>query len=84
MTEEFDNVRVLSELEYSYLRSAARDNSGSVKQLLLDAGIKRDAKGYNVEATVDFETYYKASYVSQGTKMADFTTIFAKKGDFNN
>jgi hypothetical protein len=67
LTENFDIVRILSELEYAYLGSAARNNSGSVKQLLLDAGIKRDAKGYKVEATVDFETYYKASDVSQCT-----------------
>ena len=67
LTEEIDIVRILSQLEYAYLGSAAKDNSGSVKQLLLDAGIKRDAKGYNVEAKVDFETYYKASDVSQCT-----------------
>jgi len=59
--------RLISELEYAYLGAAARENSGSVEQLLLDAGIKRDAKGYNLEAQVDYETYYKASEVSECT-----------------
>jgi len=63
----YDIIRTLSELEYAYLGAAARENSGSVEQLLLDAGIKRDAKGYNLEAQVDYETYYKASEVSECT-----------------
>jgi len=69
LEERYDNVidRLISELEYAYLGAAARENSGSVEQLLLDAGIKRDAKGYNLEAQVDYETYYKASEVSECT-----------------
>ena len=58
-------VELLSLLEYSYLGATARENSGSVEQLLLDAGIKRDAKGYNIEANVDHETYFKMSEVSE-------------------
>mgnify|MGYP000008532320 FL=1 len=60
-----DPVYLLSLLEYSYLGATARENSGSVEQLLLDAGIKRDAKGYNIEANVDHETYFKVSDVSE-------------------
>lgn len=60
-----DAVHLLSVLEYSYLGATARENSGSVEQLLLDAGIKRDAKGYNIEANVDHETYFKVSDVSE-------------------
>ena len=58
-------VDKLAYLEYSYLGSTARENSGSVRQLLLDAGIKRDSKGYNIVPQVNFESYYKASEVSQ-------------------
>lgn len=58
---------LISYLEYSYLGSTARENSGSVRQLLLDAGIKRDSRGYNIATMVNFESYYKASKVSQCT-----------------
>ena len=58
-------VDKLAYLEYAYLGSTARENSGSVRQLLLDAGIKRDSKGYNIVPQVNFESYYKASEVSQ-------------------
>lgn len=63
----YDSALLLSVLEYTYFASAARENSGSISQLLLDAGIKRDSKGYNVEAIVDFEAYYLASDVSECT-----------------
>jgi len=62
-----DWISRFSEMEYAYFGSAARENSGGVKQLLLDAGIKRDSKGYNVEAIVDFESYYMNSGVSECT-----------------
>ena len=65
--EDYDVVTILSHLEYAYLGSLAKMNSGSVEQLLLDAGVKRDSKGYNVEAKVDYEKYYAASDVSQCT-----------------
>ena len=64
-SDGIDAVELLSILEYSYLGATARENSGSVEQLLLDAGIKRDAKGYNIEANVDHETYFKVSDVSE-------------------
>ena len=64
-SDGIDVVELLSFLEYSYLGATARENSGSVEQLLLDAGIKRDAKGYNIEANVDHETYFKVSDVSE-------------------
>ena len=65
--EDYDVVEILSHLEYAYLGSLAKMNSGSIEQLLLDAGVKRDSKGYNVEAKVDYEKYYAASDVSQCT-----------------
>ena len=65
--EDYDVITILSHLEYAYLGSLAKMNSGSVEQLLLDAGVKRDSKGYNVEAKVDYEKYYAASDVSQCT-----------------
>ena len=65
LSNPYDAVTLLSVLEYSYLGATARENSGSVEQLLLDAGIKRDAKGYNIEANVDHETYFKMSEVSE-------------------
>ena len=65
--EHYDFITILSHLEYAYLGSLAKMNSGSVEQLLLDAGVKRDSKGYNVEAKVDYEKYYAASDVSQCT-----------------
>jgi hypothetical protein len=64
-SDGIDAVELLSFLEYSYLGATARENSGSVEQLLLDAGIKRDAKGYNIEANVDHVTYFKVSDVSE-------------------
>ena len=77
-----NGVELLSSLEYSYLGATARENSGSVEQLLLDAGIKRDAKGYNIEANVDHETYFKMSEVSEcsyskkvGTSPATVITV---------
>ena len=66
-SSDTDIVTLLSRLEYAYLGSLARMNSGSVEQLLLDAGIKRDSKGYNVEAKVDYESYFIASDVSECT-----------------
>jgi len=53
----------LAELEMAYLGTSVKSNSGSGKQLILDAGLKRDVTGYNVAATVNYEAYYIASDV---------------------
>ena len=63
--ERYDFIRLVSELEYAYLGSSARENSGSVEQLLLDAGIKRDSAGYSINPSVNYEAYYTASDVSE-------------------
>ena len=65
--ERYDFIRLVSELEYAYLGSSARDNSGSIEQLLLDAGIKRDSAGYSINPSVNYEAYYTASDVSDCT-----------------
>ncbi|CAL6324751.1 unnamed protein product [Bathycoccus prasinos] len=67
LLHSFEASHLLGSLEFAYFGASARENSGSVEQLLLDAGIKRDAKGYNVEANVDYEAYYTASGISECT-----------------
>ena len=63
--DSYSLVKVVARLEYAYLANAANENSGSIKQLILDAGLKRNESGFAVTPFVNYEEYYTKAKVSQ-------------------
>ena len=63
--DSYSLVKVVARLEYAYLANAANENSGSIKQLILDAGLKRNESGFAVMPLVNYEEYYTKAKVSQ-------------------
>ncbi len=63
--DSYSLVKVVARLEYEYLANAANENSGSIKQLILDAGLKRNESGFAVMPLVNYEEYYTKAKVSQ-------------------
>jgi hypothetical protein len=65
--DSYSLVKVAARLEYAYLANAANENSGSIKQLILDAGLKRNESGFAVMPLVNYQDYYTKAKVSQCT-----------------
>ncbi|CEG01259.1 Notch domain [Ostreococcus tauri] len=52
---------------WAWLSATVNENSGSVMNLILDAGLKRNSSGYAVSAPVSYKQYYTAAQVDECT-----------------
>ena len=52
---------------WAWLSATVNENSGSIMNLILDAGLKRNSSGYAISAPVSYEKYYTAAQVDECT-----------------